>query len=131
LVDMHARAWVAIAAMIGVLFHASVVVRHATMVLSGVAQHFALLADLGVICRSAGGSTALLPSDTPELPAPPPYDDCPVCSGLAQVNVVLPTALPEIDAPLAGRAKSAVATEKNVLNPIPVCPPSTGPPVVA
>ena len=87
---MRRRRWVAWVAVLGVLVHATMLVRHATAVVAAGLQHHDLLVALGVICHGAGGETRLAASD---LPAPPrPGDDgksCPICAGQISASAVL------------------------------------------
>lgn len=128
---MRARTWAAIFAIVGVLIHASVGVRHSATVLAGFTQHHALLSDLGIICRGAGGAAALSTSDIPYAPGPPQNGDCPVCSGLAQGSVVLSAVRLESHFASNDRAARAIVVAVTIPTSIPVCPPSTGPPLVA
>lgn len=128
---MRARTWAAIFAIVGVLVHANVGVRHSATVLAGFTQHHALLAGLGVICRGAGGASALFTSDIPYAPGRPKNGDCPVCGGLAQGSVVLSAVRLEFHVDSSDRAARAIVVAGTIPTSIPVCPPSTGPPLVA
>ena len=88
---MHWRRAIGFWAILGVLLHAAILVRHnAVMVRAsqiGLAQDF----PLGVICR--GGGTELPSSaELPSQPRAPDFgSECPICTGMMAVAATLPS----------------------------------------
>ena len=91
---MRWRRYINLVALIGVLMHAGMIVRHHQVMLGAHLERQKLISALGVICHGNGQTTA--PSDA-ELPwVPPPSDQqnnqCPLCAGLASVIATTATA---------------------------------------
>jgi hypothetical protein len=119
---------VSLLALLGVLLHAGLLVRHSTMMLNAKLLNQELAAALGVICHSDGTTSRLPASDLPALPEPPGNQgDCPLCMGLMAVAVLPSNDLPSF-APDLASARIAVVSEVIAPRLSAVCPPARGPP---
>ena len=67
---MPLRRLIGLVAMLGVLLHAGLIVRHASIMLNATLLHSELVSSLGVICHGDGSTTRLPGSDVPALPDP-------------------------------------------------------------
>ncbi|MEQ1614431.1 MAG: DUF2946 family protein [Hyphomicrobiaceae bacterium] len=124
------RAIVGVLAMLGVLLHAGLLVRHNTMMLNAKFLNQELTAALGVICHSDGSTSQLAGSDAPTVPEPSGNrGDCPLCMGLMSV-VILPTYDAPSFAPDLASARIAVMAEIIAPRLSAVCPPPRGPPSI-
>lgn len=125
--SMRKRTWTVIVALLGVLLHAGVLVRHHGIVLGAHLLEQALASDPS-FCRSDGAPSAGLPG------VPKPSDaqsDCPVCAGQAPAYALV--ASDHLTVPLRF-AVMARWCEPERINPAlrhAVCPPPRGPPASA
>ena len=126
------RRYINLAALIGVLLHAGMVVRHHQVMLGAHLERQELISSLGVICHGSG--QASVPSDA-ELPwVPPPSDNqnsqCPLCAGTASAFAFVAS----VDRVAPGRL--AIAAQQVPHYEVPpveiagVRPPTRGPPVL-
>ena len=87
---MRWRRFVNLVALLGVLVHAGLAVRHSQVMLGAHLERQGLMAALGVICHGNGQATTSVDAELPWLP--PPADqqtgECPLCAGLASVAVL-------------------------------------------
>lgn len=122
------RRSIAIWAVLGVLLHAGLVVRHNAMALGAHLLHQELVTALGNICNS-GGVLLAASEDVPIVPSPNGGSgDCPICTGLIAGAGVLPTAA-ELPAPIDGpSARVAVISERIAPRLAHAWPPPRGPP---
>lgn len=118
---------------LGVLAHATALVRHNAVMLEAYSQRAMLIADLMVICHPSGtGSGTVDVAVVPDVPVPTDaQNNCPICGGLA-VDVAL--AAPELtphylrfDPPEQRPARIAVSTSGSHA----LLPPARGPPALA
>jgi hypothetical protein len=124
------RRLVILLALVGVLVHAHLVVRHNTTMVAAQGQMAGLLADLGVICHG-GGTSRLAATEQPGLPQPASTEgDCPLCSGLAIAAVVLPEIVTARHVPDSTAARVAVVGREISVRLAAVRPPSCGPPTL-
>lgn len=129
---MRRHRWTALAALIGVLLHAGLIVRHNAMVLSAKLDHAALASALGVICHGNGGVTQLPASEQPALPEPElDRGSCPLCAGMAPAFALVNESPLACHAPDTTSSRIAVVGETIRIRLAPVCPPSCGPPAFA
>jgi hypothetical protein len=103
----HWRTWVGLLAVVGVLLHAAVVVRHASRMLPAMGSPGltgTLATDMALICRSG------VTTGTEQAPANAPgkgtAEVCPVCAGLVTPFALAAVELPAVAVP---DASSAVA----------------------
>lgn len=128
---MRLRRWTALVAMIGVLLHAGLIVRHNAFVLSAKLEHGALVAALGVICHGNGGTTELPAGEIPSLPQPEQdRGSCPLCAGLAPLAAVLSVTSLVCHVPDAASSRMAIVGEIIRQRLAAVRPPSRGPPAL-
>ena len=86
------RRWhniVGLIAVLGVLFHAGLLVRHHVQMLTAHLAQQSLTSALGVICHATGTSGTLEDAERPDLPPPQNTTDCPICMGLGSAVAVL------------------------------------------
>ena len=96
---MRRHRWIALVALLGVLLHSAVLVRHNGLMVSANLQAADLAAALAVICHGTGAELAAV-GDVPALPAPSnTQSDCPICSGMLATAVALP-ALAALEPPV-------------------------------
>jgi hypothetical protein len=112
-----------------VLLHAGLIVRHAASMLAAKLAHYELVAALGAICHGASSGQAA-PDDQPNVPQPASNSDCPICAGAAAAVALLPDR--QIIRPPAHVAsiRQEIIAELVAGRLVPVCPPSTGPPLI-
>ena len=123
---MRTRGLIGIIAMLGVLLHAAIVVRHHGLMLNAQLQYQALAADFRVICH---GTVTPSEAELPNLPRPASTDyDCPVCSGLVGIfalaavePIAPPLPLPSAHDRPADRPMLQSAARRDL-------PPARGPP---
>lgn len=128
---MRLRRWTSLVALIGVLVHAGLVVRHNAMVLSAKLEHGALVATLGFICHGNGGTAELPAGEVPSLPQPEQdRSSCPLCAGLAPVAAVLTDTDLVCHVPDAASSRMAVVGEIIRQRLAAVRPPTRGPPAL-
>ena len=128
---MRFRRWTSLVALIGVLLHAGLVVRHNTMVLASKLEHGSLVAALGFICHGNGGTTELSANEVPALPEPDQdRGSCPLCAGLTPAVAVLNDAGLGCHVPDAASSRMAVLGEVIRQRLAYVRPPSRGPPAL-
>lgn len=114
-------------ALVGVLLHASLLVRHNAALIDAAFDQIALVASGGVICHSDAsvGQSA----DSPALPKPfGKLPNCPICTGAAVAAAILPPTaslhLPALSAP----ARATVAHQRLASLQAEYRPPSRAPP---
>lgn len=96
---VRTRGLIGIVAMLGVLLHAAILVRHHGLMLNAQLQYQGLSADLKVICH---GSVTPDETELPNLPRPASTDyDCPVCSGLVGAFALAAVELGTIPRPIS------------------------------
>jgi len=129
---MRLRAWISIVAMVGVLLHAGLLVRHGLAMADAARQYHALLGDLGTLCRSGPGEAHIDAADLPQLPQPSGATGCPICAGLVAAFAL---AAPQ---PAALAVRTQVAAQlacagAEAARPLPrsAHPPARGPPAHA
>ena len=77
------RTWIGFWAVVGVLLHAGLVVRHHASMVSAKLAHQDLITSLSIICHSDGTTSKLAASEIPNIPEPTGNSgDCPMCSGM-------------------------------------------------
>jgi hypothetical protein len=87
---MHLRRLIGIFAIMGVLLHAGVLVRHNALMLNATLQYQDLVADLTAMCHGAGTTSD---SELPYIPRPSGADfGCPICSGIVAAVAVVDSA---------------------------------------
>ncbi len=126
---MRWRLWINWIALVGVLMHAALVVRHHQVMLSAELERQGLLGSLAAICHSDGQTRALPDAELPSIPAP--YDQtshCPLCIGLASAVVLAKQT--ELDAPvrLASALVELPRYDQPALRVAGFRPPTRGPP---
>jgi hypothetical protein len=125
------RRWISIVAMMGVLLHAGLLVRHSLAMADAARQYHAILADLASLCRAGQGDDAVPASHLPQLPQPADGAGCPICSGLVSAFAILgpqPAALPRPNATAIELFSVAVAAAEPLRT---AHPPARGPPARA
>jgi hypothetical protein len=126
---MRLRGWLSVAAAVGVLLHATVIVRHNVVMNAAAWQAHALLADLaGSLCLGTPGPER--PSGPTPPSAPIPSDTaaaCQACLGLASAFVVAEEA-PEASPPAGAAAPAFVVAVAPPALPRAARPPPRGPP---
>jgi hypothetical protein len=121
------RLIVSVIAVLGVLLHAGLLVRHGGMMVQAQLTHQELASALGVICHG-DGTTSQTPSS--DLPAPSnSSSDCPLCMGMMTTAT-----LPEqaVVAFISNALSERIVTVAERIAPrlAAVCPPSRGPPAI-
>lgn len=127
---MGLRRLISLVAMLGVLLHAGLIVRHSTIMLSAKLLHNDLVSALGVICHSDGTIKEVPASELPAVPAPSDtQSDCPICMGMIAAAAVLPSTT-AMRHP-ADRASERVAVVGEAIAPrlAATWPPPRGPPI--
>jgi hypothetical protein len=116
---------------LGVLLHATAVVRHNAVMLDAHLLRASLIADLMVICHPSGNSS-VDPAYHPDVPVPTDAQNgCPVCSGLAFALALPPPDLtPHFVAFDPPRLRAVIVAAHRPL-PRAILPPSRGPPNLA
>lgn len=126
---MRVRTWTALIALLGVLLHASALVRHHGIMLGSLLFEQALASGAS-FCR--GDANAGSPGGPPGLPKPADSQSgCPICTGQSPTCAVV--ALEHLTVPLRF-AVMARWSEPERVNPAlrhAVCPPPRGPPALA
>jgi predicted CxxxxCH...CXXCH cytochrome family protein len=129
---MRWRFVVNLLAVLSVLVHAGMIMRHHQVMLGAHLERQSLLSALGVICHSGGQTTAPLDAEVPWLP---PLSDqqngqCPLCAGLTTA-VALPANV-ESGVPVHFRAAAPqlVRYEARPTETESVRPPTRGPPLL-
>ena len=126
---MQLRRWISFVALLGVLLHAGLLVRHNAVMLNAKLLHSEIAATLGVICHTDGTTARLPVSQIPDVPAQSEgLGDCPICAGLASVAAIVPSLVADITAPDFSSARVAVVGEAIALRLAAVRPPTRGPP---
>lgn len=115
-------------ALVGVLFHATVLHWHAAYRFAAAVSEAQLVADLGTICHSNGTVTA--DADQSQAPAPgDPRTECPICKGLSAFNVAILTAtLLGLLEPEPQRI-AGITSDYPFAGNTPIAPRSRGPPL--
>lgn len=127
----HWRKLIGLLAVLGVLMHASLIVRHSSIMLSAKLAHSDLLSALGEICHGGGGVASSPDSDLPTVPSPGgAISDCPLCMGLGSAVVVLPGYSGVAHVPDAISARQEIVAEIAARRMAAHLPPSTGPPMI-
>lgn len=125
---MLRRRLTVLVALLGVLLHTAIVVRHNGMMLSAHLQRADLLSALSVICFGSGEQHANV--DLPELPTPSgSQSDCPICSGLLSAVVDVPQQFAVEAREYAASQRIAHVAEVMAPSLRSVWPPSRAPPV--
>jgi len=121
---MRVNRWAGLVALLGVLLHAGLLVRHNSSVLAAALQ---LDPAFGVIC--GGASPPDTQGDTPDAPAPSKSGSkCPICMGAAPGIAVLAADAPVCQAPALTASRLAVTVETVTPRLTAVLPPSRAPP---
>jgi hypothetical protein len=124
------RRYINLVALIGVLVHAGLVVRHHQVMLGAHLERQDLIGALAVICHS-NGQPATSSENVPWVPLPSDQQNshCPLCAGLATA-VALPASV-ESGVPLQFRAAAPqlVRYEARPVETESVKPPTRGPPL--
>jgi len=124
------RAFTCLWAILGVLLHASVVVRHNAMMVSAKLAHNDLIQSLSIICHSDGTITRLTTSEIPSIPEPSGnIGDCPICSGTLGGVAILPAPISSKPVLDVASIKVASVGERISVRLTQVCPPPRGPPL--
>jgi hypothetical protein len=128
---MQHRRWISIVALLGVLLHASVLVRHNAVMLGALLLHDTLVSDLRQMChggRAVTGDDGALPS----VPRPSDAQNgCPICSGLASAFAIAAPVPAPLTRPI-GRPIQGQISVAGLVGPIlPLIPPARGPPSLA
>lgn len=87
---MSYRRLVNLVALLGVLVHAGLVVRHNAVMLGAHLDRQGLIAALGVICHGSGQDAAVTDAELPWVPPPSEQQtgECPLCAGLTPFAVL-------------------------------------------
>lgn len=126
---MRSKHWMVLVALIGVLLHAGLIVRHNAMALSAKLDHAALATLFGFICHGNGGVSRLPASEQPALPEQEQdRGSCPICAGMAPAFAVLTDMLLPCQAHDTVSFRMAVVGKIIHVRLAAVCPPSCGPP---
>ena len=129
---MRWRRLINLVALIGVLMHAGMIVRHQQMMLGAHLERQGLISALGVICHGNGQATAPSDSEVPWVPLPSDQQNnqCPLCAGLA--SAVAMAAIAECGVPVQFRtaAPQIVRYEARPVEIASVRPPTRGPPLL-
>lgn len=122
---------VRIIAIVGIVLHAGLLVRHNSSVLAANLQASSLFVALAEICH--GGGVQL--SEAPDIPQlPPPGGDsgsCPICKGCVAAAAVLPTVDFFHHSPLATVTRMEIVGEAIALRLARILPPARAPPRTA
>ena len=124
---MRVNRWAGLVALLGVLLHAGLLVRHNSSVLAAALQ---LDPAFGVIC--GGASPPDTQGDTPDAPAPSKSGSkCPICMGAAPGAALLDAAAPVCHTPALSASRLAIAADTVTPRTPAAHPPSRAPPVTA
>ena len=124
------RRSIAIWAILGVLLHAGLIVRHNAMALSAHLLQQDLITSIASICNSSG--TAVASDDVAYIPSPNGgSSDCPICSGMMGASGLLPEAAKVMIAFDRPSHLIAVISDRIAPRLIGAWPPSRGPPAIA
>lgn len=116
---------ISLTAVIGMLLHAGLLVRHNAVMLDAAFDQLALSFAGGVLCHGDGDSDQARPALPRHSGALP---DCPVCVGAASAAAILP---PMIALPgrVATPAREVVSLDRDIAQrPVALRPPSRAPP---
>lgn len=129
---MRWRRFINLVALIGVLVHAGMIVRHHQVMLDAHLERQDLVNALGVICHGSGQATAPFDAELPSVPLPSDNQNkqCPLCAGM--VPAIALAAAVECGVPLKFRiaAPQIVRYQARPIAIIGVRPPTRGPPVL-
>lgn len=125
------RIWIGLVAIVCIVVHATMIVRHAGSMLAAQLAHQDLVASLGMICHGAGAERSATPESLPEIPEPDRSADCPMCAGAAVTTALLPDRQIVRRSAHVTSIRQQVVAERVVGRLVAVCPPSTGPPLFA
>lgn len=129
---MRVRSSINVLAIIAVLLHAAVLVRHGGSMLQRALAQSSLELALGVICHGAGGSGAIDPAQIPGAPAPSnDQGDCPICNGCVAAAAILSTPDLDVRTPPRQTARMRVVSAIITKRLTGVRPPPRGPPRIA
>jgi hypothetical protein len=126
---MFARRWIGCLAIIGMLLHAGLFVRHTAMMLGGALASAALAAAFGEICSGASGSARSPDSALPQNPASR-QNHCPDCLGFAGAALLPPT-LPFYVTFYSIASDTVFSAAAVSSADVPLWPPGQGPPAIA
>jgi len=120
---------VSLVAVLGVLAHAMLLVRHNGSMVQSRLQHHALSAALDVICYGSGGNGLISGSERASLPHPSNGEtECPICMGMGVTAAVLATCDLPHHAPDIRSARIVVVGKTISQRLVAVRPPTRGPP---
>lgn len=122
---------IGLVALVGMLLHAGLSVRHSTMILAHKLAQIDLIQSLTVSCHGAGGTSLVDASHLPDIPdTNNTAGECPMCMGMASAALALPVMevfKPRLD---AMSARIEIVAEVIAHRMAAERPPSTGPPAV-
>jgi hypothetical protein len=126
---MRLRGWTILIAVIGVLLHAGILVRHNGNMLASALAPDQLTADLRVICHGGVEDPSTSSPDRPSNPSPTDAKgNCPICMGHAPAFVLAaPEQLDVFAPPMIGFELGTLCRILFVQRSA-VCPPARGPP---
>jgi hypothetical protein len=126
------RRWISLLAVFGVLLHVGAVVRHNAVMANAYLQHQSLVADLQVICHSAGVGV-LETADLPDVPRPTDTKlGCPLCASIASAFALpVPESAP-LQVPLLASLASPQTAQAAAFQGLDgrCLPPVRGPPII-
>lgn len=119
-------------AIIGIILHAGLIVRHNAAMLGSHLQLAALTADLAEICHGAGGSSTDDQQQLPEMPSSGgDLGSCPICTGCISAVAVLPTPYAFSREPYVAAIRMEVVGDIITQRLARLRPPSRAPPSLA
>jgi hypothetical protein len=127
---MFLRRCIGSLAIIGMLLHAGLFVRHNAMMLGSALDSAALAAAFGEICFGASGSTHSPDSTSPQNPDGL-QSHCLVCLAFAGAVALLPPTLPFYVSFYSIASDTVFSTDPLSSADAPLWPPGQGPPAIA
>jgi len=119
-------------AIIGIILHAGLIVRHNAAMLGSHLQLASLTADLAEICHGAGGPSAADQHQLPKMPSPgSDLGSCPMCTGCISAVAILPTPYSIARVPHRTVIRMEVVGETIAQRLARLRPPSRAPPLLA
>lgn len=127
---MRWRRYINLVAVIGMLMHAGMVVRHHQVMLGAHLERQDLIGALGVICHSNGQATTVSDADVPWVPLPSDqqHAQCPLCAGLASAVALAASAECSVPVRFRTAAPPLMRYEPRPVEIASVRPPSRAPP---
>ena len=128
---MTLRRIISAMAVLGVLLHAGFVARHSGIMVAKQLDHQGLIEALTIICHSDGSTASLPIVDGGFPPTSEQASECPICSGLAPVAVLVSSPL-NLPCSLISKCERIERIAERVQERLPAFwPPSRAPPSLA